>query len=572
MFSLHGTGLGGGIAIARARRLVMAMRDVVRYQVEPHRVGAEMTRLDAAMSDVRLDLEAISEQLPEESPPEGRALLDIHLMILDDPALLQGARENIGERGWNAEWSIASQAERLAEQFADFEDPYLRERGRDVIQVAERILKALAGSRSGAVGDGGEPAIYAAEDIAPADMLSLRNALGFALDTGGSNSHSAILARSMNVPAVVGLGGATELIRDDDWVILDGDRGLLIVAPDDSVLSEYRHRQEAERLEREKLKRLVKVPCRTLDRVPVDLHANIERPEEAEQALADGAVGIGLYRSEFLFMNRRELPGEDEQFEAYRAAVVAMDGLPVTIRTLDVGADKAIEPRDPTAGPNPALGLRAIRFSLAHQDMFLVQLRAMLRASASGPLRILLPMLTHGHEVDSTHALLELACQQLRDEGLPFDEQVPVGGMIEVPAAALSAAYFARRLDFLSVGTNDLIQYTLAIDRSDHTVAPLYDSFHPAVLRLVAMTIRAADRAGKPVAVCGELAANPLATRLLLGMGLRQFSMHSANLLRVKREVLLADTGRLATRVTRMLHSDDPLRVRAQIEKLAAEA
>lgn len=572
MFSLHGTGLGGGIAIARARRLVMAMRDVVRYQVEPHRVEAEMSRLDAAMSDVRVDLEAISEQLPEDAPAEGRALLDIHLMILDDPALLQGARANIGERGWNAEWSVAAQSERLAEQFADFEDPYLRERGRDVIQVAERILKALAGSRNSALGDGGEPAIYVAEDIAPADMLSLRNARGFALDTGGSNSHSAILARSMNVPAVVGLGGATELIRDDDWVILDGDRGLLIVAPDDSVLSEYRYRQEAERLEREKLKRLAKVPCRTLDQVPVELLANIEMPEEAEEALAEGAVGIGLYRSEFLFMNRRELPGEDEQFEAYRAAVLAMDGLPVTIRTLDVGADKTLDPRAPASGPNPALGLRAIRYSLARQEMFLVQLRAMLRASASGPLRILLPMLIHGHEIDSTYALLDLARQQLRDEGLPFDEGIQVGGMVEVPAAALSAAYFARRLDFLSIGTNDLIQYTLAIDRSDHTVATLYDSFHPAVLRLVAMTIRAADRVGTPVSVCGEMAGNPMATRLLLGMGLRQFSMHSAHLLRVKREILLSDVGRLSARVTRLLASDDPVRVRAQLEKLAVEA
>src|SRR5690606_9758838 len=269
MFSLHGTGLGGGMASAKARRRVMAMRAVVRFQVEPHRVEAEMSRLDAAMSDVRMDLEAISEQLPEDSPKEGRALLDIHLMILEDPALLQGARANIGERGWNAEWSLASQAERLAEQFADFEDAYLRERGRDVIQVAERVLKALAGSRNSVADDGGEPASYVASDIAPADMLSLRDALGFAVDAGGGNSHSAILARSMNVPAVVGLGGATELIRDDDWVILDGDRGLMIIAPDDSVLSEYRYRQEAERLEREKLRRLAKVPCRTLDQVPV---------------------------------------------------------------------------------------------------------------------------------------------------------------------------------------------------------------------------------------------------------------------------------------------------------------
>jgi phosphotransferase system enzyme I (PtsI) len=374
---------------------------------------------------------------------------------------------------------------------------------------------------------------------------------------------------------VVGLSTGGLLVRDDDWLVLDGEAGVLIVAPDEEVLQEYRHRMALGLLERKQLERLIHVPSATLDGEPVELHANIELPAEAEQAMQAGAAGIGLFRTEFLFMNRAELPGEDEQYEAYRMAVVAMRGRPVTIRTLDIGADKALQSAEdapePAAAPNPALGLRAIRYSLAEPDVFLEQLRAILRAAQHGPVRLLIPMLAHGHEIDQSLRLIAQARAQLADRlgrGAAPIPPVPVGGMIEVPAAALTAGLFARRLDFLSIGTNDLVQYTLAIDRADHSVASLYDPFHPAVLQLVSQTIRAGERAGTPVAVCGEMAGDLDATRLLIGMGLRSFSMQPASLLRVKQEILRCDAARLRSRVSRLLASDDPVRVLAGLQKL----
>ena len=570
MFGLQGTGIGGGIVIGRARVLETSQRDVLRYRLQPDNAEAELERLQSAIETVKAELGELAEHLPADAPAEAHALLDVHAMILDDPALADAAREAIREHLWNAEWAFSAQSGHLAAQFAELEDPYLSERGRDVKQVADRVIRVLSGSRArGAVV--AEPAIFVAEDIAPADMLSLRSALGFCIDLGGGTSHTAILARSMNVPAVVGLGSARELLRDDDWLILDGESGVVIVAPDEAVLAEYRHRQDAGRLERERLRRLVKVPCVTLDGVRVSLEANIERPEEAAQALEAGADGVGLFRSEFLFLNRRELPGDDEQYEAYRDAVIGMAGRPVTIRTLDVGADKELSAEPGAVATNPALGRRAIRFCLSAPGVFLTQLRAILRASAHGKVRLLIPMLAHAHEIDQSLQMIEAARSQLRERRQPFDEQVPVGGMVEVPAAALSASLFVKRLDFLSIGTNDLIQYTLAIDRTDHEVAGLYDPFHPAVLRLIALTIRAARKADKPVAVCGEMAGDWAATRLLLGMGLTQFSMHEASLLRVKQEILLSDVSKLAPKVARLLASDDPARVRSLLMRLRSD-
>ncbi len=570
MFSLHGTGIGGGIVIARARVLETRSLDVLRYRVTGDRIDAELRRLESAIDEVKSELEILGDQLPADAPHEAGALLDVHAMILDDPMFRTAAAAAIGHHGWNAEWAVSAQAGELAEQFGQLEDPYLRERGRDVQQVAERVLRVLSGTRTMPIGSG-EPAIFVAADLAPADMLSLKHAVGFGIDLGGTTSHAAILARSMNVPAVVGLGMASHLIEDDDWLILDGETGAVIVDPDELVLKEYRQRQAAGLREQELLKRLVTVRAVTADSVPIHLHANIELPEEAEQARLAGADGIGLFRSEFLFMNRPSLPSEEEQFEAYRSAIEAMQGRPVTIRTLDVGADKALDPNEVPISPNPALGQRAIRFCLAEPEMFLEQLRAILRASAFGPARLLIPMLVHEHEIDQTLRLIERAKHQLRGRGQLFDEAIPIGGMIEVPAAAMTAGLFARRLDFLSIGTNDLIQYTLAIDRADHAVAALYDPFHPAVLRLIAMTIRAGRKAGKPVAVCGELAGDYKATRLLLGMGLTEFSMHPASLLRVKQQILLADAGRLRGQVDKLVLSDDPAEVNAALAKLTDE-
>jgi phosphotransferase system enzyme I (PtsI) len=578
MFSLHGTGIGGGIVVGRAVVLESRLIDVPRYRVEFGQRAAEAARLTRAVDAVRAELTSLAEHLPADAPSEAQALLQVHVMILDDPSLAPQATVAIESHGQNAEWAFASQAEHLAAQFEQFEDAYLRERGRDVNQVADRVLKVLAGTGRGLLGRGassnGVPLIFVAPDISPADMLQLKHAGGFAIDLGGTTSHTAILARSMNVPAVVGLDRASQMVRDDDWLVLDGENGVLIVAPDEAVLDEYRHRMVLERLERKQLERLVHVPSATLDGVPIALHANIELPAEAEQAFESGAAGVGLFRTEFLFMNRPGLPDEDEQYEAYRAAVVAMKGLPVTIRTLDIGADKALDTEsvsEAAAAPNPALGQRAIRYSLAEPDVFLEQLRAILRAAEHGPVRLLIPMLAHGHEVDQSLRLIARAREQLAERlGRPMPP-VPVGGMIEVPAAALTAGFFARRLDFLSIGTNDLVQYTLAIDRADHAVASLYDPFHPAVLQLVAQTIRAGERAGKPVAICGEMAGDLDATRLLIGMGLRTFSMHPASLLRVKREILRSDAARLRSRVSRLLASEDPERVQQALARLRAD-
>jgi phosphotransferase system enzyme I (PtsI) len=455
-------------------------------------------------------------------------------------------------------------------QFEAIEDEYLRERGRDVRQVADRVLRRLAGmpSANAAVD---EPAVIVASDIAPADMLQLRHALGFVIDQGGVTSHTAILARGMNVPAIVGAGRASEFIRDDDPLILDGHQGVVIVAPDEAMCGEYRNLQAQEALERQRLLRLVHVPCVSLDGERIELQANIETPGEAREALAAGAQGIGLFRSEFLFLNRSRLPDEEEQYRAYRDAIEAMAPRPVTIRTLDVGADKALGGfQDTHPSPNPALGLRAIRFCLAEPQIFITQLRAILRASAHGHARLLIPMLAHGFEVDQTLERIGQAKAQLRQQGLQFDEAIAVGGMVEIPAAAICAAAFARQLDFLSIGTNDLIQYTLAIDRADHQVAALFNPFHPAVLRLIQQTIRGAQQHGKPVAVCGEMAGDPKAAQVLLAMGLRQFSMHPAHLLRVKQSLLRADSALLQTRLARALVLEDFDRLPEFLEQLEA--
>lgn len=575
MFSLHGTGIGGGIVVGRAVVLESRLIDVPRYRITPEQRAAELGRLDRAIDLVRLELANLGEQLPVDAPPEAQALLQIHAMMLEDPSLVEQTRLAVELHGQNAEWAFFAQVEHLAAQFEQFEDAYLRERGRDLTQVADRVLKALSGSGRRLPErpkPGDVPLVFIAHDVAPADMLHLKQAGGFALDLGGTASHTAILARSMNVPAVVGLNTGSLLVRDDDWVVLDGDAGVLMVAPDDIVLEEYRHRMMLGLLERKQLERLVHVPTATIDRVPIELHANIELPAEAEQAIEAGAAGIGLFRTEFMFMNRDDRPGEDEQYEAYAAAVIAMRGRPVTIRTIDIGADKPLrgddEGHDQAAAANPALGQRAIRYSLAEPDMFLEQLRAIHRAAEHGPVRLLIPMLVHGHEVEQSLRLIAQAREQVSGRTRRSGSEVPVGGMIEVPAAALTAGMFARRLDFLSIGTNDLIQYTLAIDRTDHAVASLYDPFHPAVLQLVSQTIRAAVRAGKPVSVCGEMAGDLEATRLLIGMGLRSFSMHPASLLRVKREILRCDAARLRTRVSRLLGSDDPVKVLAGLRRL----
>ena len=571
-FALHGVGVSGGIAIGHAYLASHAALEVAHHIVPQDQVGNEISRLDTAFTAVREELKALHASVVSgPAAAEYGAFLDLHRMILDDPTLSTAAKTYIAQNQCNAEWAITQQMGVLMAQFEKIEDAYLRERKTDVIQVVERVLKVLLGH------PGYVPAslkrdsdsILVAHDLSPADVIQYKQDrfIAFLTDLGGLTSHTAIVARSLNIPSIVALHHARRLIRDNDMLIVDGNQGVVIVDPDKHVLSEYRLRQSQFELEKQKLKRIRTTAAATLDGTAVELHANIELPQDIEQVKESGATGIGLFRSEFLFLNRNSLPDEDEQFEAYRTVARKMRGLPVTIRTFDLGADKNLDSAKRVAA-NPALGLRAIRLCLAEPQMFSTQLRAILRASRYGQIRILVPMLSSVPEITQTLHLIENAKQSLRQEKIPFDEKIQIGGMIEIPAAALCLDIFMRKLDFLSIGTNDLIQYTLAIDRADDSVAHLYDSLHPAVLRLVAHIIRSANRTGMSVAVCGEIAGDTLFTRLLLGFGLRLFSMHPAQLLTVKREVLRSNLPDIIPLTQKMLKADDPAKIQALLMRL----
>ncbi|MRT30397.1 phosphoenolpyruvate--protein phosphotransferase [Herbaspirillum sp. CAH-3] len=576
-FSLHGIAVSQGIAIGRAHLMAPAALDVKHYLIAPDQVEAEIERLKSAVKAVHQELHIIRSELPKDAPPELGAFIDVHSLILSDPMLAEVPQDIIRHRYYNAEWALVTQIEELSAQFDEIEDPYLRERKADIQQVGERILKILTGSASHLppTGEAAANIIVVAHDISPADMLQFRESAfaGFVTDLGGPNSHTAIVARSLAIPAAVGMHNASVLVKHDDVLIIDGDAGVVIVDPSPLVLAQYRARQERLLRERKKLSRLKKTPAITQDGEPITLLANIELPNDAANAFEAGAMGIGLFRSEFLFMGRaghlEKFPSEDEQFESYKQAVIAMKGRVVTIRTLDVGADKPLDEDEETA-LNPALGLRAIRYCLSEPQMFLTQLRAILRASAYGPIKLLVPMMAHAFEIDQTLSMIEQAKQQLRDRKQKFDEDIPVGAMIEIPAAALALPLFIKRLDFLSIGTNDLIQYTLAIDRVDHEVAHLYDPLHPAVLFLLSSVISQGRKAGIPVSVCGEMAGDLKWTRLLLGMGLLEFSMHPSQILSVKNEILNSDLRLLEPQVKKVLRATEPAAISAAMAQLQA--
>ena len=573
-FVLHGIGVSGGVAIGRAQLVSHATLEVAHYAIRPEQVPAEIERLALALRAVQRELEALHGAMTSgDAPAEFGAFLDVHWMILTDPTLSEAPKRMIADQLCNAEWALTQQMNVLVEQFESIEDPYLRERKADVVQVVERVLKVLLGKGGGVRPASAEDqTILVAHDLSPADVIQFRSHhfAAFLTDLGGASSHTAIVARSLNVPAVVATHNARGLIREHELLIVDGAKNVVIVNPDRSVLAEYRLKQGELELARKKLKRLKTTRAATLDGTEIELFANIELPEDLDQALDNGAGGIGLFRSEFLFLNRQGLPSEDEQFEAYRQVAAGMRGRPVVIRTFDLGADKNKEGLDGLVrvAPNPALGLRAVRFCLAEPRLFLTQLRAILRASHYGNVRILLPMLASTAEIDQTLALLAQAKGSLLERGVPFNPSIEVGGMIEIPAAVLTIETFARRLDFLSIGTNDLIQYTLAVDRADEAVSHLYDPLHPAVLKLIAMAIATADKVDVPIAVCGEMAGEVRLTRLLLGMGLRNFSMHPAHLLAVKQRVLMTDVGEIRPAVRRLLRGEEPAKVAALLEKL----
>ncbi|RFB67547.1 MULTISPECIES: phosphoenolpyruvate--protein phosphotransferase [unclassified Herbaspirillum] len=578
-FTLHGIPVSKGIAIGRAHLLAPAALDVKHYLIPEEQVEAEVLRLKNAIAAVHQELQTIRDDLPKEAPPELGAFIDVHALILSDPMLAEVPLNIIRHRYYNAEWALVTQIDGLSAQFDEIEDPYLRERKADIQQVGDRVLKVLTGtaiSLPPAAGEGAAASIIVvAHDISPADMLQFRDGAfaGFVTDLGGQNSHTAIVARSLDIPAAVGMNNASVLVKQEDVLIIDGDAGVAIVNPSPLVLAQYRARQERMLRDRKKLGRLKKTPAITQDGTQITLLANIELPTDSAPALEAGANGVGLFRSEFLFMGRaghlEKFPSEDEQFDSYCQTVVSMKGRPVTIRTLDVGADKPLDEDEQTA-LNPALGLRAIRYCLSEPQMFLTQLRAILRASAFGPIKLLIPMMAHAFEIDQTLALIEQAKEQLRQRKQKFDEDIEIGAMIEIPAAALALPMFIKRLDFLSIGTNDLIQYTLAIDRVDHEVAHLYDPLHPAVLFLLSSVISMARKADIPVAVCGEMAGDVKWTRLLLGMGLLEFSMHPSQLLSVKQEILNSDLTLLEPQVKKVLKASEPSAIEAAMAQLRA--
>ena len=576
-FTLHGLGVSGGIAIGQAHLLSQATLEVSHLVIPPRMVEKEVSRFETAVAQVRTELAAMKIG-KENSPTDIGAFIDLHMMLLADPELSEVPKQIIRERRCNAEWAIVQQMEVLVTQFDQIDDIYLRERSFDVRQVVERVVRELVGrsSHSGVKvpkGAKGETLIVVGHDLSPSDVMAFKDQhfASFVTDVGGATSHTAILARGMGIPAVLGLHNARALIRDKETIIVDGTSGVLIVNPDARVLEEYVLKQSQIEIERSKLKLLKSTRATTLDRVKIEPLANIEGPSDVAAALESGAEGVGLFRTEFIFLGRGDMPSEEEQFEAYRKAVKAMDGKPITIRTFDLGNDKNQHSDEVSVDRkrvNPALGLRSIRLSLAEPKSFQAQLRAILRVSKLGDVKILVPMLSHAQQIDQTLAAVEQAKSSLRGESIAFDENILVGGMVEVPAAALAIGPFLRRLDFLSIGTNDLIQYTLAIDRADEQVSYLYDPLHPAVLMLLSHIISSADKANIPVSMCGEMAGDPKLTRLLLGLGLRQFSMFSSQIPAFKQRVKQSDISEITPLVKRILRHDEPAKIQELIDRL----
>lgn len=550
--TLHGIGIGGGIAIGRAHLLSHTDLEVAHYDVAPSDIAAEVSRFDAAVRSTRRELEQLWGSIPENAPTELGAFLSLHVMLLNDHTISREPRDIIAEQRCNAEWALKLQQDRLLEQFDEIEEEYLRERRNDVIQVVERIFKALAGQGGShyVPPEDSKERILIAHDLSPADMVLFKEAdfAAFLTDVGGPTSHTAILARSLDIPSALALHNARQLIREDEVVIVDGTAGVAIIDPSETIIAEYRKRQAGFAAARKKLKGLKTTLAVTLDGTPIELLANIESPDDVDHVKANGAAGVGLYRSEFLFLGRDDLPSEDEQYQSYSAVLDGLKGLPVTIRTIDLGRDKMPKWADAetVSAPNPALGLTGVRLCLAEPHIFRTQLRALLRAGKHGKLKLLVPMIASAAEISQVLFHVEQAKESLREDGVAFSDTVEVGGMIEVPGAALTVGHLLQKLDFVSIGTNDLIQYTLAVDRGDDAVSHLYDPFHPAVLHLISHVIRTANQADVPVSVCGEMAGDVRLTRLLLALGLRRFSMHPAQLLNVKQIILKSDLTQLA--------------------------
>ena len=569
-FNIHGVPVSNGIAIGKAHLISNALLEVVHYQLNKHEVPNEIKRLTRAINEVRKDLLKIKKQLQKDSPEEFSAFIDTHLMILADKNFSEKPKRIISKDSCNAEWALKKQMDFFVSKFEQIKDEYIKERKDDVIQVVERILKVLLGHPNQTNQIKKESStILVAHDISPADALQFKKHqyAAFLTDMGGATSHTAILAKSLNIPSIVALQNARSLIKNNEQIIVDGNQGIVIINPSKDILEEYQVRQNLWAIEQKKLSKIKNIQCKTLNNEKIELLANIEVPGDISSVKDNRASGIGLFRTEFLFMNRKELPNEEEQFEIYKSVAKSMKDKTVVIRTLDSGADKLIS-ADTTISSNPALGLRAIRLCLSEPQLFNIQLRAILRASRFGKIKMLIPMLSSLSELRQTKLLIERAKRSLSNEKILYNNNIKIGGMIEVPAVAINAEVFAQELDFLSIGTNDLIQYTLAIDRTDDRVSHLYNSLHPAILKLINITIKAGKKHNKEVSICGEMAGDSRLTKFLLGMGLRHFSMHPSRILGVKKQVLNSNTQKLKLWSAKILKTKESENIETLIQKI----
>ena len=575
MMVLHGYAAGKGIAIGRAHLVVRGISELPQYHLPESELAGEVARFDAAVKATRKQLEQLRSAIPENAPAELGAFISLHLMLLGDVTLSREPADILQEQAINAEWALKIQTDRLSQQFDEIDDEYLRQRKQDMLQVVERIQKNLAGQSTELNLDANllDDTILIAHDLSAADTLFFKDQRieGFVTDIGGPTSHTAILGRSLNIPSVIGVGNARQLISEHEWVIVDGIQGVLIIDPDELVLAEYRLRLKHYRSRLRALNKIKKTAAATLDGEEIELFANIESADDVKALHNIGADGVGLLRTEFAYLNRDSLPEEDELYQLYSDIAKKLKGKPLTIRTVDLGVDK--NPRwfgtggTPNGSLNPALGLTGIRLCHAEPVMFRTQMRAVLRAAVHGKLRIMFPMISSLSELKQSLTHLDTARKQLVERQEAFGE-LEVGCMIEIPSAALTVSSLLKWVDFVSVGTNDLIQYTLSVDRSDDAVSYLYQPAHPAIIRLLAHIIRTANRMGKGVSVCGEMAGDTKYTRMLLGLGLRKFSMNINNLLDVKDVVLHSHTERLENEMAKLMRNEDPDKMDALLKKL----
>ncbi|PIT13720.1 phosphoenolpyruvate--protein phosphotransferase [Snodgrassella alvi] len=560
---LHGVAVGAGVAIGRAHLVVRGMDDVPHRELSIEEIQAEVARYEQAIKTTRRQLEQLRTDIPQNAPSELGAFISLHLMLVGDVSLSREPIDIIEEKCVNAEWALKLQTDKLAEQFDAIEDNYLRARKQDMLQVVERIFKNLIGLSTEVVTeaeDFEEDTILVAHDLSPADTIFFKDSriAAFITDAGGPTSHTAILGRSLDIPSVIALGYARELINEDELIIVDGTMGVVIIAPDNIILKEYRRRLREFRSLKRQLNKLKNTAATTQDGINIELLGNIESANDIKALHNLGIDGIGLYRSEFFYLNRDTLPTEDELYAEYADVVKKLKGKPLTIRTIDLGVDKNPRWFGPSNAMNPALGLTGIRLCLAEPVMFRTQMRAIMRAAVLGPVRMMWPMISSVTEIQQCLTHLNTAKQQLRDCFEKFDENIQVGAMVEIPSAALTVNSILKLIDFVSVGTNDLIQYTLAADRNDESVSYLYQPGHPAVLKLLLHIIRTAARLNKPVSICGEMAGDAKYTRLLMAMGLRCFSMNANNILAVKNQIIQSDLLILETEVQKILRNDDP--------------